>query len=319
MNALLLLLLVASLAHGAATSEEPATQKQTQISTNSNLRGKSRRLDLDNSLLCRVTVFGTMFASDDDTAAKEQHDIRCVPIVDGKETDLDFPIQVSEELLEKHEEEIASGTLMVTLSDSWIDENEELISGESPEITVMDTSDGRYRHLQERHRQMTEFKTLAIIRVSTTDRSPTGSASSKTKIQNAMFGNGINFQTQYDACSFGKLKWSLAEDVFDVQLDGSMASYGNDSARIVTAVQQKVKATRGISGVDTIADKVIMCLPPGTGEWAASAGVNHWRVQSNDAWCTSLSGTMHELGKYSAVTIPGSFLLFLRDDNDDDF
>ena len=41
---------------------------------------------------------------------------------------------------------------------------------------------------------------------------------------------------------------------------------------------------------------VAMCLPSGTGNWAASAGINHYRSQYNDEWCLSLSGTMHEIG-----------------------
>jgi len=252
----------------------------------SNLRGNGR--PEKESVLCRFTHFDVFYDNNDFASnTEEQYDTRCIPIVDGKETDLDFKMQLPEALLRDYAEEIEQGKLLVTISNAKINENDKLVFvGGDPEFTVYEDGEQRFRHLQERHLQTTGTKTLAIIRVSTADSSPTGTASSVSSIQNVMFGNGINFVTQYNECSFGKLKWQMAEPVFDVRVDGNLASYGNDPAEIITAVQDKVKAQRGISAASDIADKVIMCLPPGTGDWAASAGVNHWRVQANDKWCT---------------------------------
>jgi hypothetical protein len=65
---------------------------------------------------------------------------------------------------------------------------------------------------------------------------------------------------------------------------------------MVDAASEKFMSTDGVSDMSTLADRVLFCVPPGTGTWAASAGMNHWRAQFNDPFCTSLSATMHELG-----------------------
>jgi hypothetical protein len=42
--------------------------------------------------------------------------------------------------------------------------------------------------------------------------------------------------------------------------------------------------------------KIMLCLPPGTGDWAANAGDGSWRSAFNNDWCLSLPATMHDVG-----------------------
>jgi len=294
-----LFFLLLSLAFAAASDQVTPDQSMALTAapdqSSSNLRGNRK---LDESVLCRFSMFSTMHIGDDGEPIDE-HETKCIPIVNEEEMDFEVKVELPEKLLKKHLDELENGILLVSISNAILDEDEEKIAfiGKKSKYTVFEDSYGRYRHLQERHRRVKGVLSIAVIRVSTSDSRAGGNAASTNAIKNAMFSNGVNFVTQYDACSFGKIQFKLTgPGVFDVQLPGSLDTYGRDSANVVTAVQKQVKAERKLSTISDLADKVIMCLPPGTGDWAASAGVNHWRAQMNDQWCTSLSGNMHEIG-----------------------
>lgn len=295
---LFLLSLAFSAAASDHASQDQSTTALTAVSDQSpfSLRGNRK---LDENVFCRFSMFDTMRIGEDGEPI-EEHETKCIPIVNEEELDFEVKVELPDKLVRKHSDELENGMLLVSISNARLDEDEEKIHfiGQKSKYKVFEDRHGRYRHLQERHRRAEgEPISVAVIRVSTTDSKLTGTAASTNSIKNTMFSNGINFVTQYDACSFGKIKFELAEaGVFDVQLPGSLDTYGRNSANVVTAVQKQVKTERNLSTVSSIADKVIMCLPPGTGDWAASAGVLHWRAQMNDKWCTSLSGTMHEIG-----------------------
>jgi hypothetical protein len=266
----------------------------------SNLRGADlespvvvRHLnDFDVSVLCRVVTFGTMFFDATSQSSSTEDLTVCLPIVDDVELELEFPIDLPDDITEQYEQEIHGGTLMVSISDAIISEKK-LVLGLQPQFTVI-TNTTRYRHLLERHLQVKPEMTVAVVRVSTTDSSPRNTA--RQLRTNLFDSNGINFVTQYKAISFGKLQWSLAPaGVIEVKVPQSISSFSS-YLDLVEAAQDLAKAKLKVSEITSIADKVLFCLPPGTGNWAASAGVNHWRAQFNNDWCTSLSGTMHELG-----------------------
>jgi hypothetical protein len=85
--------------------------------------------------------------------------------------------------------------------------------------------------------------------------------------------------------------------VFDVRLSQSVAQLGADVGKILDETFKQIQIDRNVSSVQQIANKVLFCFPPGTGDWAANAPVNWWRAQFNSKWCTSLSATMHEVGE----------------------
>ncbi len=101
-------------------------------------------------------------------------------------------------------------------------------------------------------------------------------------------------KTQYEACSFGHLRWEAAPvgvaGVVEVRVDQPISEFTSGTT-LVTAAQKQIKKDFGISSVADLGDKVLFCLPAGTGGWIASAGVGHWRAQFNDEWCLSLTGT----------------------------
>jgi hypothetical protein len=81
--------------------------------------------------------------------------------------------------------------------------------------------------------------------------------------------------------------------VVEVRVGQQISEFTSGTA-LVTAAQKQIKKDLGISTVSALGDKVIFCLPPGTGGWIASAGIGHWRAQFNDEYCLSLTGTSTE-------------------------
>lgn len=262
---------------------------------NSNLRGgevhqRSNDDGSDGSVLCRITVFESFSISESNAAVTSKR-VVCVPIVGVQESDFEFPVDLPQDLYEQYEEEIEQGKLILSISNANLVDNK-LEVGTRPVFTVV-TNPSFQRHY-ERHLAVKATMTVAVIRISTSDSSPKDSVGI---LETTHFGGGINFSSQYEACSSGKLKWTQADvGVLDVKIPNKISEFSGDYMSLVTAVQMYMKAELGFSSVSSIADKVIMCLPPGTGKWAGSASVGHWRVQLNNDWCLSLSATMHELG-----------------------
>jgi hypothetical protein len=256
----------------------------------SSTRLRGRHATERNSVLVRVTTFDTMSVYDDGKVDRQKK-ARCIPIINGKEFDEDYSCNIPEALLEEHKEKVEKGKLFMNIVHAAI-VNDELFIGSGAQYDVL-LEDEHLRHLTERHLQTTGDMTISVIRISTSDSSPKDSLST---LKSTLFEGETNFVNQYKDCSFGKLQWKLSSfGVQDVQIPNSISEFGNADA-LVTAVQKYMKSNMGYVAVSDLSDKVIMCLPPGTGSWAASAGVGHWRAQFNSDWCTSLSGTVHELG-----------------------
>jgi Gametolysin peptidase M11 len=251
--------------------------------------GDSAHFNASSSVLCRVTTMDTLYVSAANVSSTTEQPT-CIPIVDGTETELDFAIDLPMDLHKAHRAEIAMGQLWVRIHGAKL-QDEELAVSNQARYTVVHDNDG-LRRLSERHLQSNGILTIAVLRISTRDAAPTATA---TDLGNAIAGPGVNVATQYQACSMGQLQLQMVGNVVEIQLPQAVTDFAS-AADLVTATQKQFKAMNSGQEVTKLADKVILCLPPGTGDWAASAGVGHWRAQFNNDWCTSLSGLMHELG-----------------------
>jgi hypothetical protein len=255
------------------------------------LRGSGQSQEgSEQELTCRVTIVDTMFEVSANTTNTNEEQISCIPIINGEETDdlLDLPLP--DDIAELNNASIELGDLYLSIPGATIEGNSVVIPS-SPLFIVLDPP--------EQRRQLSSStigpKTLAIVRVSTSDKSPTFSA---TTLRDGIFGKGVNMISQYDACSFGQLRWEAATvgvgGLVEVRVNQRVAEFTSASA-LVTAAQKQIKNDLGISSVAALAEKVLFCLPPGTpGDWIASAGMGHWRAQFNDEWCLSLSGKWTE-------------------------
>jgi len=271
MNPWLLSLLLAAIAPSHAT-----------------LRG-SRDLQED-SVTCRLYLVDTVFENEDvdSPLIREEESLACAPILNGTEYDdlleLDIPVNfTSKELLE-------TGDLYVKISQASLADTHVLTTTGSI-VTIVDPPATR-RHLQS---VTTGTMTVAVVLISTAD---SRNGVSVASVQTMLNPNMPGFVSQFNKCSRNNLRFVPAStSIYNVNLPQSLSTYGTrGGGGVVTAAQNQLKSRFGISSVGSLADKVLMCVPPGTGNWVASAGMNHWRSQYNAEWCISLTATVHELG-----------------------
>jgi Gametolysin peptidase M11 len=262
-------------------------------------------------LTCRITVFDTLYEhhgvsnnNKDGSSLGNYKQICCIPIQEDAQGEEEmyvessnhlYPIDLPSHILEEHQRAIHEGELLLTLNGATIEKDTVLLH-DSTQVTILDHDSPiarRRRRLQGKAYD-TAFgtRTLKVIRVSTSDKQPSFTAE---QMEDRIFHQSIGLSSQYEACSFGQLKWE-SRGVLDVIVDGEIASYESGSALRVAA-EEKMKQLQIISDSPSeLADNVMFCLAPGTGTWVANAGTNYWRSQFNDQWCLSLTATMHEVG-----------------------
>ena len=247
----------------------------------------------DTAAYFRITVVGTIMEAEVGRfrLSDELDNISCIPIIDGKESHHLYSINLPNNFVNKHADLISIGKLFVAITNTRIIEKEQRVVV-TKNSTISIAGNTRSDDGSTDHAATTGQKTLAVVRISTRDSTPTHDAQT---IQTTLFNpNTVNLRTQYMNCSFGQLEWVLAPGgVVEVFVDQPIADFTTGSS-LVTAAQDVMTETMGIDP-STLGDKVMMCLPPGTGGWIASSGVNHWRSQFNDEWCLSLTATMHEM------------------------
>jgi hypothetical protein len=248
--------------------------------------------DDSTSAVFRILTVGSMIQDDgNSTDFSTKEEIACVPIRHGKEVNDDlYNIDLPRELIDAHREQILDGKLFVSISRAKItDDSVEILKGSHVQVI----SDPRATTRSVKPPAVGK-KTVAVVLISTRDSVPSVSAQD---LRRDLFSiDGVNLKTQFRACSSGQLDWELQGDrVLEVFVDEPVKNFKGGSA-LVTAAQKVMRTMHGIEDISTFADKTLMCLPPGTGNWVASSGVGHWRAQFNDGWCRSLSATMHELG-----------------------
>lgn len=255
-----------------------------QVHSEKQLRGAVAR-QAQSCVLCRMSMFDTM----DGSGRSGDETPLCIPIIDDVERDTEYDIKLPIDILHKYEEDIERGQLLLRLCDA-VFSDDSLTIGPSPSYTVV--TDSSHRHLLTKHLEIKSRMSVALISIRTSDSTPKYSAQ---EMALQMFGTGINLQTQYDACSFGKQSFYLSQHRINEYVAAPIASFAR-ATDLVNAAQKQIRERMKISSVAQLADKIMVCVPPGTGNWAASAGVGHWRVNMNSNWCVSLSGSIHELG-----------------------
>ena len=125
------------------------------------------------------------------------------------------------------------------------------------------------------------IKKVLVIRFVASDAQTTAT---ETELADDIFGASgdvVNLQSQYNACSYGQLQFNAltsntavgTDGVYTVNLPDTVIAGAADST-IRNAARDE--ATAQLGTLTDIADHVIICLPPGTGDWLAYAYVNHW-------------------------------------------
>jgi hypothetical protein len=145
---------------------------------------------------------------------------------------------------------------------------------------------------------------VLVIRAEASDSSTTVN---ETMLANKIFGTQgdvLNLKSQYAQCSDGTLQFeplvsnSLVGDdgVYTVSLPNITINGTLDSVIRDAMTNQAAKDFNAT--LDTVADFVILCVPPGTaGEWYGYAFVNSWLSVFNNDQCVYPSLLVHEIGK----------------------
>jgi hypothetical protein len=271
-------------------------------STLRQLRGLSNVFEIavskesDVPSLYRITMVGTFTEQGDGAIVSEDQQTSCIPIIDGKETHELYKIDLPQAFFDENYAAISVGLLFVSITHTHSQEEEVLLTKDSKISVILDP--------RNENRDVTTStmgtKSIAIVRISTKDASPRNDAAT---LREGLFSlDKINLKTQFSACSFGQLEWELAPaGVVEVLVDQPVSDFTSGMA-LVLAAQATMSTKMGIPSAADLGDKVIMCLPPGTGSWVASSGVNHWRAQFNNEWCLSLTATLHETGHMLGMT-----------------
>lgn len=243
--------------------------------------------------LFRILTVGSVSERDEGGNSTEfitEESIACIPIEAGRELDDIYDITLPPEFVQAKMDDIDAGELFLSISRTLILENSVVLL-EGAHIEKIRDPRTTTRSVKP---PAVGLKSLAVVLISTRDSVP--SVDAETLRQDLFSLDKVNLKTQYRACSFGQLDWELYDDrVLEVFVDESISKF-KSGASLVSAAQGVLREDMDIKDFSKLADKTLMCLPPGTGRWIASSGVGHWRAQFNDGWCRSLTATMHELG-----------------------
>jgi hypothetical protein len=227
-------------------------------------------------ILCRITTVHT-HSEHGNKGAELQSELACIPIVQGRESGMVLPVVFPKGVERAKQKLISDGHYYVSLQDAKVAKNE-LIMGRKTQFEQVENA---YVVFPKKVDQTFGIKTVMLVRVSTSDGvAPTHSL-------NDMRIALTYFRNQYEACSFGKLKWIDAGGM-EVTLDKAFSSY-TGPAQLLEDAQAQVVEDTGLGSAADLADHVIFVEPPGLGPWVATAPVNHWRVHINDDYVLSLS------------------------------
>ena len=252
------------------------------------LRGtKTRR----GALICRIVAVEVSYDSDN-IFEKESNALgyECCPFEGGIESDKCYEIDIAYALAEQHAKDLTDGNLVISIQGGQVVEGYISIP-ENADMEVLTAPDGAYN--PHRRLSTTGTKTVLVVRVSSND-SEVGF--STDELNDLFFSDSdVSTRSQMSTCSFGRLLLEPAHGgILDVDIN--MNTAGNKRSLVVAAATEAARQKLGMKLLYEAADLILLCIPPGTGGWAAVAGANHWKSVYNDKTCGYLSVTMHEIG-----------------------
>ena len=260
-----------------------------------------RRVVMENTnsstLLCRV-IIETVFRSSSVGMLADDRTM-CTPIINAMESHNSYALSIPNHIAQRHESKLRQGNLYVTIPGARL--NEDSVWSYRP--SDMDVVDDVVNH-PERTLELvpgTGIRSILVLRVSVIDSEPGFTAG---EFRDRIFGSkNVTVHSQYKKCSAGKLKFVPAHvgehGVLEVNIQNRSISDFSSITALSNAAQDTAAEILGLppdEPVCSLADHVMICLPPGTGAWIGAAVMNHWRSVYNDKFCGILSSSVHELG-----------------------
>lgn len=264
------------------------------ISVRSATDGLRSSRGLTTSILCHITMECVSTREADGQTHQQQHHHECSPVENGLVSDFSYTVDLPTEFIEKNNDALLAGTLFANIPMGQIVDSAVVYPFNS-EITV-GTAPESFETRRRRLSASTETRTVLVLRISANDATP---AFSDQQYFNYIFDETNVTQptlaSQYKRLSFGKLNFVPTKyGIMDVKVN--MNANGATSMSIRDAAIAVVQSKYSVSTITQLADHVMLCIPPGTGNWAGSSPVMSWRLVLNDQWCGYVSALMHEMG-----------------------
>jgi hypothetical protein len=225
---------------------------------------------------------------------RSEENFLCSPVVNNVESDDSYKIAIPTSLKRDYQTEIEKGDLHLFVHRARI-EGDTVVGFSDSDIEVSDTPKPWKRELQR-----VGTRTILVLRVTVRDSEPEFTGD---EFRERIFGyDSLTVQSQYNKCSAGKLVFEPApirNGLLDVNIHNHFISDFNSSTALSNAAQSAAAELVGLppgQHISSLADHVMICLPPGTGNWVAAAATNHWRSIYNNKFCGIISASMHELG-----------------------
>jgi Gametolysin peptidase M11 len=251
-----------------------------------------RHSSSNGEIICRVTIKATALDAGNGRIQVEE-DVVCIKQVDEEDSSTilslaDLPAHV----YKANQKQIVLGRLYMSLTGITVDGDAVTISDES-EFTVFEKNGKRKLEEEDRAIPIGE-KTLAIVRISTSDAHVTATAAELENTVLAEGSNASNIMSQFRKMSFGQLVFR-PKGVYNVYIDQSISLF--TGLNISQAAEIAMVKQLGLEKASDLADRVFFCVPPGLQKgFIAFTFINYWRATFSDTWCHSLSATIHEVG-----------------------
>ncbi len=230
---------------------------------------------------------------------KEVEELDCYDPKSNQYAHIIGPIE--NQLIDKmHDGKLTSGYSTLMQEGAYFDDREKTLS-------LINDEDVMYGEVEEpgsqRRLTSTGTKNMLALRVVAPDSSTKASESEISDSWYGTNGDAVNLKSQYEACSFGKLRIDPAKTervsngVYTVNIDEHVI--GTDNSIIVDAAMSKASEDLGNVNLyshsgPTPFSHVMVCVPPGTNRnWVAYAYVNHNLSVYNGDHCNAVSIQMH--------------------------
>ncbi len=233
------------------------------------------------TLLCRILLI-TILNEDG-----EEYDFYvCNPIVDNVPTDLEYRIEVSNEI----QQLVAlHGEVVVTLQDAVFDDSMEITYS-----TAIHMPDVSLSHTIRRKLALSTGR-LKLLPILITDSSGLTPMYNSNDLYDLLFVGAGSVKQQYSACSFGKLSIEpTTVGVLQVRVDVSVSE--NDSNKLTNAAA--VAALRQLPGITSLTDyaDLLVFVTPKMPGFLAYATMQGARSVYNNQYAGYLGVIMHEIG-----------------------
>jgi hypothetical protein len=249
------------------------------------------------SITCRIYRESTIHSMESNAWDEEQ--LLCSPILEDFETDAAFKISLPAKLQQQNSASIKDGTFILRVPGGTI-ERDSIVGFRESELEGVHSEHPRILKMRELANAVEGTRTILVLRVSVQDAAPDFTAA---EFGERIFGyTGLTVQSQYEQCSAGKLSFQPApfgnNGVLDVQIESVISDMTSrtELSNVAIETAANILDLSADQHISSLVNHVMICLPPGTGSWVASAATNHWRSLYNNKFCGILSASMHEIG-----------------------